>query len=85
MNRHAPVARHARIDVEEILARVLLDPNGSHQLEVVVPSEVVGMRFNAAQVEQLEIACAAYRTAVTHADGGPDFYNPKAIPIEVKR
>lgn len=77
--------RHARIAVEEILARALLDPNGQHYLEVVVPSEVVGMRFTGDQVRQLEAACAQFRTVTSVADGGPDFHNRKFVSIEVKR
>ena len=79
MNRPAP-----RITPAEIIARVILDPNGGHQLEVAVPSEIVGMKFSAEQVRQLETACAAFRNLTIQADGGPDFYNRKTVAVEVK-
>lgn len=80
MSRPAP-----RITPEEIIARVILDPNGGHQLEIAVPSEIVGMKFSAAQVRQLEQACARFRSITIEADGGPDFHNRKMVSIEVRR
>ncbi|MFP9138719.1 hypothetical protein ACLI1C_16185 [Devosia sp. XGJD_8] len=74
-----------RITPSDIVAGVILDPNGGHLLEVAVPSGIVGMRFTADQVPQLESAIAQFKAATTRADGGPDFHNRKFIPLEISR
>lgn len=74
-----------RIEVADIVARAILDPSGHHQLEVAVPSGIVGMKFNAGQVAQLKTAIALFEAETTRADGGRDFHNRKSIPIEVRR
>jgi hypothetical protein len=78
------MSRRSQIVADEISARVLLDPNGQHQLEICMPSEVMEYRFTQNQVVQLEAACARYRAITVRADGGPDFHNRKSVPIEVR-
>ena len=80
MSRAAPC-----IDMREIVARAHLDPNGAHQLEIAVPSGIVAMKFSADQVPQLKLAIAQYEAETIRADGGPDFYNPKTIHLEISR
>jgi hypothetical protein len=80
MSRPAP-----RITPSDIVASVILDPNGAHQLEVAVPSGIVGMRFTANQVPQLKSAIARFEAETTRADGGPDFHNRKVVPLEISR
>jgi hypothetical protein len=74
-----------RIDVREIVARAILDPNGAHQLEVAVPSGVVAMRFTREQVAQLKTAIGDFEAQTVRADGGPDFHNRKTVPVGVTR
>lgn len=74
-----------RITPGQIVAMAILDPSGGHFLEVAVPSGVVGMRFDAGQVEQLKTAIAQFEAQARRADGGPDFHNRKAVPLEVSR
>lgn len=80
MSRPAP-----RISPAEIVARVILDPNGAHLLEVAVPSGIVGMKFTANQVPQLKEAIAQYEAQTVRADGGPDFHNRRIVPLEISR
>lgn len=70
-----------RIEVRDIVALAILEPNGAHLLEVAVPSGVVAMRFNREQVRQLKSAIAAYEAETIRADGGPDFHNRKVVPV----
>lgn len=70
-----------RIEVRDIVAMAILEPNGGHLLEVAVPSGVVAMRFNREQVRQLKSAIAAYEAETIRADGGPDFHNRKVVPV----
>ena len=72
-----------RITPGEIVAMAILDPSGCHFLEVAVPSGVVGMRFDPGQVAQLKAAIEQFEAQAMRADGGPDFYNRKSIPLEV--
>lgn len=74
-----------RIELADIVARVILEPSGRHLLEVAVPSGIVGIKFTADQVPQLKAAIAQYEAVTIRADGGPDFHNRKSIPIEVSR
>ena len=80
MSRPAPC-----IAMPEIIARAHLDPNGAHSLEIAVPSGIVGMRFPADLVPQLKRAIAQYEAETIRADGGPDFYNPRTIPLEISK
>jgi len=80
MGRPAP-----RIEVRDIVAGVILDPNGMHLLEVAVPSAIVSMRFRPDQVIQLEAAIAQYKAETVRADGGRDFQQRRFIPLETKR
>lgn len=80
MSRPAP-----RIEVRDIVARGIFDPSGAHLLEVAVPSGVVSMQFNTAQVQQLKSAIAAFEAEGIVKDGGPDFHYRKSVPLEVKR
>lgn len=77
--------RAPRISVAEIAAAVILDPNGGHLLEVAVPSGIVAMRFTPDQVPQLKKAIAGYEAEAARADGGPDFFRQKFIPLETTR
>lgn len=74
--------RAPRISVREIVAAAILDPNGAHQLEVAVPNGVVGMKFTRDQVLQLKGAIASFEAETARADGGPDFHNPRTVPLE---
>lgn len=74
-----------RITPGEIVAMAILDPSGTHFLEVAVPSGIVGMRFDAGQVEQLKSAILQFEAQTVAADGGPDFHNRKSIPLEIGR
>lgn len=76
--------RHARIDVEEIIARAVFDPNGQHRLEVVVPSEVIGMRFTAGHVQQLKTAIAQFE-AMAGGEADPDFHLRKFVTLEISQ
>ncbi|WEK04542.1 MAG: hypothetical protein P0Y65_20595 [Candidatus Devosia phytovorans] len=74
-----------RITPGEIVARAILYPNGAHLLEVAVPSGIVGMKFDAGQVAQLEAAIVEFKAQAVSADGGPDFHHIKSVPLEVSR
>jgi hypothetical protein len=74
-----------RITPGDIVAMAIIDPSGSHFLEVAVPSGIVGMRFDAGQVAQLEAAIAEFKAQAMRADGGPDFHNRKLVPLEIGR
>lgn len=80
MSRPAP-----RISPSEIVAGVRLDPSGAHQLEVAVPSGVVGMRYSRDQVDQLERVIKAWREVIAFEDGRTtEIHNPRFIPLEVR-
>lgn len=79
MNRPVP-----HIEVRDIVAGVILDPGGHHQFKLAVPSNMFGMTMDLSHLDQLETAIAKARAVMVQADGGPDFYNRKFIPIEVK-
>ena len=77
--------RAPRIRPSEIVAGVRLDPSGAHQLEVAVPSGVIGMCFARDQVDQLERAIKAWREVVAFDDvRTTEIYNPRFIPLEVR-
>jgi hypothetical protein len=76
-NRGAPV-----IPVREIVARAVFNPSGGHELEIAVPSGIVGMTFSEEQVAQLERACAKFREHVTFEEGR-DTPHRKKIPLEI--
>lgn len=80
MTRPAPC-----INMPEMIARAHLDPNGAHSLEIAVPSGIVGMKFSANQVPQLKRAIEQFEAETIRADGGPDFYNPRTVPLEISR
>ncbi|WP_173087334.1 hypothetical protein [Devosia sp. 1635] len=73
-----------RIPVEDIIARAVLEPSGAHKLEVSVPSEVFGMTFHQGHVPMLKSIIAQFEAVTMQADGGPNFYNRRIVPIEVK-
>jgi hypothetical protein len=74
-----------RITPGDIVAMAILDPSGTHFLEVAVPSGIVGMRFDTGQVDQLEAAIAEFKAQAARADGGPDFHNRRLVPLEIGR
>lgn len=78
MSRPAP-----RITPGAIAAMAIIDPSGRHLLEVAVPSGIVAMLFDAGQVGQLKAAIAQFEAQANRADGGPDFFHRKSIPLEV--
>ena len=78
MTRPAP-----RIRPSEIVARLVFKPNGGHQLEVAVPSNVVSMIFDEDQIPQLERAIAEWRAKVNYEEGrGSPFQ--RSIPLEIR-
>lgn len=77
MTRPAP-----RYHAPQIVAGVILDPNGGHLLQVALPGQIVTMQYDTEQVEQLARAIERYRAVVVSADGGPDFHNRKFVPLE---
>ena len=76
MGRPAP-----RINPREIVARLVFNPNGGHQLEVADPSNVVSMIFEEHQIPQLERAIAQWRERVRFEEGRNSPF-PKSIPLE---
>jgi hypothetical protein len=74
-----------RIQPREIVARLVFKPNGGHQLEVAVPSNVVSMVFEEDQIPQLERAIAQYRERVTFEEGRSTTSSfQKSIPLEIR-
>lgn len=69
----------------EIVARCVLDPNGAHQLEVATTGGLMIAVYDASTLPALETAIEQFRALTTRADGGPDFYNRRVVPIEVSR
>lgn len=78
MNRPAP-----RIRVAEIAARLILDPNGAHEIEVAAPHNIVSMRFSRDQVAELKRAIRHFEERVCVEDGrsGPDLTVRKSISL----
>lgn len=76
-----PLPRYAP---PEIVAGLHLSPAGAHELEIAVPSGIVGMKFGRDQVDQLERAIARYRERVAFEDGrSGEIRNPRFIPLEI--
>ena len=80
MTRHAP-----RYQTGQIVARCVLDPNGGHRLEVETTGGIMIACYGIESLPTLEAAIQQFRALATRADGGPDFYNRRVIPIEVGR
>lgn len=80
MSRSAPRYRPG-----EIVARCVLDPNGSHQLEVATTGGLMIAVYDASTIPALEAAIQQFRALTTRADGGPGFHNRRVVPIEVGR
>jgi hypothetical protein len=80
MSRHAP-----RYPTGEIVARCVLDPNGDHRLEVETTGGLMIACYGVQNLAALETALEQFRALTTRADGGPDFYNRRVVPIEVSR
>jgi len=78
--RHMPTYRP-----DEIVARVVLEPSGSHRLDVETVGGIMIASYGAGAVEQIEAACAQFRAITARADGGPQFHNRKIVPVEVPR
>lgn len=80
MSRPAP-----RYAPREIVARLVFKPNGGHQLEVAVPSNIVSMVFEEDQIPQLERAIAQYRERVRWEEARADNASErqKSIPLEI--
>lgn len=74
-----------RITPSEIIARLVFKPNGGHQLEVAVPSGIVGMVFEEHHIPQLERAIAQYRERVRFEEAmpGQESERAKSIPLVV--
>lgn len=80
MARPAP-----RIHPAEIVARLVFNPNGGHQLEVAVPSNIVSMVFEEHQIGQLERVIVQYRERVRFEEARPDaLRHQKSIPLEAR-
>lgn len=80
MSRHAP-----RYPTGEIVARCVLDPNGAHRLEVETTGGIMIASYGPEALAALEAAIDQFRALTARADGGPDFYNRRVVPIEVSR
>lgn len=80
MTRHAP-----RYQTGEIVARCVLDPNGGHRLEIETTGGIMIACYGVENLPALETAIEQFRALTTRADGGPDFYNRRVVPIEVSR
>lgn len=80
MRRPAP-----RYAPAEIVARCVLDPNGAHRLEVETSGGIMIAVYDAATLPALEAAIHQFRALTMRADGGPDFYHRRVVPIEVGR
>lgn len=81
MNRRAAPHYHP----SAIQPRAQLDPSGAHKLIVETDGGLMIAEYDASQVEQLSEAIEIWRRITVSADGGPDFYNRKVVPIEVRR
>lgn len=73
-----------RVALPEIAARLILDPQGAHELEVAAPSNIVSMRFSRDQVVQLKHAIELFDRRITFEDGrsGPELRGKRSIPLE---
>lgn len=80
MSRHAP-----RYQADDIVAKVVLDPNGAHRVEVETTGGIMIAVYDRNTIPKVEQAFAQFRSLTVQADGGPDFYNPKTIALEVSR
>ena len=80
MSRHAP-----RYPAGQIVARCVLDPNGAHRLEVETTGGIMIASYGVEALPALAEAIDQFRALTTRADGGPDFYHPRVVPIEVSR
>jgi hypothetical protein len=75
--------RAPRYPTGEVVAQVVLDPNGDHRLEVTTTGGIMVAAYGADAVRKLAEAIEQFRTLTIHADGGRDFYHPKRISLEL--
>lgn len=78
MSRRAPI-----YPANTIIAQVQLDPNGGHRLDVATDNGILLASYGAEAVSKLEEAIKQFKAHTTRADGGPDFYHRKRVPLEV--
>lgn len=79
MSRHAP-----RYPADQVVARCVLDPNGAHRLEIETTGGIMIASYGITALPALADAIEQFRALTTRADGGPDFYNRRVVPIEVR-
>lgn len=78
MPRRAPSYRP-----KGIAAQIYLDPNGDHRLEVATEGGICIASYGAGEIEKLSEAIDQFKRIAARADGGPDFYNPKRVTMEL--
>lgn len=78
MARRSPLYRPAGV-----VAQIFLDPNGDHRLEVATEGGICIASYGANEIPALSEAIQQFSRLTARADGGPDFYNPKRITVEL--